>query len=52
MRKRLIALVIATVLAASALLSVFSQPAQAKNIPAIIGCDSLLEWPCPGPVIL
>lgn len=50
MRRRLLAFVIAFVLAAGALLS-FAQPAQAKKIWPLVGCDSFLEWPCPGPAL-
>ena len=48
MRRRVVALVVA-VAAALGLLAATATPADAREI-RIIGCDSLLNWPCPGPM--
>jgi len=50
-RKRLIALIATAALAAGGLLS-FATPASAQRIWPLIGCNSFLDWPCPGPVIV
>lgn len=52
MRKRLFGfLVLAFVIAG---FFATAQPAQARSIhiPPLIGCDSLINWPCPGPVLV
>jgi hypothetical protein len=48
MRRRIIAGICVAVAAASTLLA-SAAPVQAREI-RIIGCDSLLNWPCPGPM--
>jgi hypothetical protein len=48
MHRRVVAAVV-TVAAALALLTAGATPAGAREI-RIIGCDSLLNWPCPGPM--
>lgn len=47
MLSRRLFLVIAVVLAAAAALLAIAEPASAAKL---IGCDSLLNWPCPGPM--
>ena len=50
MRRRAVALFIA-VAAAFGLLAAGASPADARGIEIrVIGCDSLLNWPCPGPM--
>jgi len=50
MRKRLFALLV-FVSAVAGFLSA-AQPTQARSIPPLYGCDSLINWPCPGPVLV
>ena len=51
MRKRFV-IALLVLLAALASLFAGASPAGARQLPdKIIGCDSLLEWPCPGPVL-
>ena len=47
MLRRKIALILALVLVAFGAISAVGQSASAQRL---IGCDSLLNWPCPGPV--
>jgi len=51
MRKRLVVLITALLLASGSLLSL-AAPANAQRVWPLIGCDSLLNWPCPGPVLV
>jgi hypothetical protein len=46
MRKRLIVLIAAVAVACG----LFAAPASAMK--PLIGCDSVLDWPCPGPVLV
>jgi hypothetical protein len=48
MRRRVVA-VLFVIAAALGLLGAGAAPASAREI-RIIGCDSLLNWPCPGPM--
>ena len=52
MRRRVLGGIFAAVIAATALLSLFAQPASAQRVWPLIGCDSYLNWPCPGPVLV
>ncbi len=49
-RKLLLAVIALTALAVSFLGT--ARPADAQRIWPLIGCDSLLQWPCPGPVLV
>lgn len=46
LKKRMLALIFAVVALASALAAA-AQPAAAQKL---LGCDSKLQWPCPGPM--
>jgi hypothetical protein len=52
MIKRWIALFFLVLAAIAILLTAIAEPADARKIPPLIGCDSLLNWPCPGPVLV
>jgi hypothetical protein len=41
-------LIVALAVAVAMLLSALATPAEAQKL---IGCDSKLQWPCPGPAL-
>jgi hypothetical protein len=52
MIKRWITLFVLVVATVAVLLAAMAGPADAQRILPLIGCDSYLNWPCPGPVLV